>query len=118
MNKSKPVEEERFMKTSEMKDLIIGNLKARLPIIQGGMGVGISLSGLAASVANQGGIGVIATAGIGMQERDFSTNFARSNIRALKAQIQRTREMTRGIIGSEHHGRAVQLFGYGQNGGQ
>lgn len=52
------------MKMIKMKDLILGNLKAKLPIIQGGMGVGISLSGLAAAVANQGGIGVIATAGI------------------------------------------------------
>ncbi len=82
-----------------MKNLIIGHLKARLPIIQGGMGVGISLSGLSSAVANQGGIGVIAAAGIGMQESDFHSNFNGSNIRALKAQIRKARELTTGILG-------------------
>ena len=63
------------MKLAELPELIIGELKARLPIVQGGMGVGISLSGLASSVANEGGIGVIATAGIGMYETDYFSNF-------------------------------------------
>jgi len=88
------------MKNSSMKELIIGNLKAKLPIIQGGMGIGISLSGLAASVANQGGIGVIAAAGIGMQEGDFNKNFRNSNIRALKEHIQMARRMSGGILGA------------------
>ncbi|MDD5017723.1 MAG: nitronate monooxygenase [Eubacteriales bacterium] len=82
-----------------MKNLIIGDLIAKLPIIQGGMGVGISLSGLSSSVANQGGVGVIATAGIGMHEPDFNSNFLESNIRALRKQIQKARELSRGIIG-------------------
>jgi NAD(P)H-dependent flavin oxidoreductase YrpB (nitropropane dioxygenase family) len=88
------------MNLGKMKSLVIGNIKAKLPIIQGGMGVGISLSGLAASVANQGGIGVIATAGIGMSEPDYFTNFKEANIRALKEQIQKAREMSKGIIGA------------------
>ena len=46
--------------------LKIGNLKVRIPIIQGGMGVGISLSGLASAVANEGGLGVISCAGLGL----------------------------------------------------
>ena len=87
------------MEISKMKDLIIGNLKAKLPIIQGGMGVGISLSGLASAVANQGGIGVIATAGIGMQERGFFKNFEQSNITALIEQIREARRASKGIIG-------------------
>lgn len=82
-----------------MKNLIIGNLKAKLPIIQGGMGIGISLSGLAAAVANQGGIGVIAAAGIGMQERDFNKDFINSNIRALKEHIRMSKRMSGGILG-------------------
>ena len=41
-----------------MKTLKIGNLLAKVPIVQGGMGVGISLSGLASAVANAGGVGV------------------------------------------------------------
>ena len=48
-----------------MKALRIGSLVIATPIIQGGMGVGISLSGLAAAVANEGGIGVISAAGLG-----------------------------------------------------
>lgn len=49
-----------------MKALKIGELTARIPVIQGGMGVGISLSGLAGSVAACGGVGVISTAQIGI----------------------------------------------------
>ena len=63
------------------------------------MGIGISLSGLASAVANEGGIGVIATAGIGMNEPDFSTNFLEANIRALRKEIRKARELTKGIIG-------------------
>lgn len=88
------------MNALKMKELIIGNLKSRLPIIQGGMGVGISLAGLAGAVANQGGIGVIATAGIGMQEKDFRSNFRQSNIRALIDQIRNARSISKGgVIG-------------------
>ncbi len=82
-----------------MKDLIIGNLKAKLPVIQGGMGVGISLSGLASAVANQGGVGVIATAGIGMQEYGCNRDFEQSNINALIEQIKKARSASKGIIG-------------------
>jgi NAD(P)H-dependent flavin oxidoreductase YrpB (nitropropane dioxygenase family) len=87
------------MNYKEMPRLRIGELEAKIPIIQGGMGVGVSLSGLASAVANEGGIGVIATAGIGMLEPDFSTNFKEANKRALRKEIRKTREMTDGIIG-------------------
>ena len=87
------------MNTNNLKELKIGDLTAKLPIIQGGMGVGISLSGLASTVANEGGIGVIATAGIGMLEPDFSTNWLEANIRALKKEIKKARELTKGILG-------------------
>jgi nitronate monooxygenase len=79
--------------------LSIGDLTAPLPIIQGGMGVGVSLSGLAAAVASQGGIGVIATAGIGMLEKDFFTNFLAANTRALQKQIRRARALSPGLLG-------------------
>lgn len=81
------------------KSLIIGDLTAKLPVIQGGMGIGISLSGLAAAVANEGGIGVISAAAIGMLEQDFSTDYVEANIRALKKEIRKARELTRGILG-------------------
>jgi nitronate monooxygenase len=82
-----------------MKELKIGNLVAKLPIIQGGMGVGISLSNLASAVANQGGIGVIAVAGIGLLEPDFGTNFLEANLRALRRHIRLAREKTSGLLG-------------------
>ena len=87
------------MKLVKLPELIIGELKARLPIVQGGMGVGISLSGLASAVANEGGIGVIATAGIGMYEPDYFSNFLEANIRALRKEIRKAREKTNGILG-------------------
>lgn len=79
--------------------LKIGDSKADIPIIQGGMGVGISLSGLASAVANQGGIGVIAANAIGMLERDYFKNGKEANIRALRKEIRKTKEKTDGIIG-------------------
>ena len=54
-----------------MKPLKIGDIEARLPIIQGGMGIGISLGGLAGAVAKEGGVGIISTAQIGFREEDF-----------------------------------------------
>jgi len=82
-----------------MKELHIGDLIARIPIIQGGMGVGVSLSGLASAVANEGGIGVIAAAGIGMLEPDGFANYVEASKRRLKAEIRKAREATQGILG-------------------
>ena len=63
------------------------------------MGVGISLSGLASAVANEGGIGVISAAMIGMGESDITKNFIEANIRALENEIRKAREKTKGILG-------------------
>lgn len=82
-----------------METLRIGNIQAKLPIVQGGMGVAISLSGLASAVANEGGIGVISAAGIGMREPDYMKNFREANRRALRKEIRTTRSLTQGIIG-------------------
>jgi nitronate monooxygenase len=79
--------------------LEIGDLVCQVPIVQGGMGVGISLSGLAAAVANEGGIGVIAGAMIGIGEPDVSKNPAEANIRALRREIRNARSLTKGVIG-------------------
>jgi nitronate monooxygenase len=87
------------MSDHPLPKLRIGNLTAKLPIIQGGMGVGVSLSGLASAVANQGGIGVIAAAGIGMLEDDFDKNFKESNARALRREILAAKTQTGGLIG-------------------
>jgi nitronate monooxygenase len=82
-----------------MNTLKIGDLTAKIPIIQGGMGVGVSLSGLASSVANEGGVGVIAAAGIGMLQPDGFSDYLGSSVRALRQEIRRAREMTQGILG-------------------
>ena len=82
-----------------MKNLVIGNLTAKLPIIQGGMGVGISMSKLASAVANEGGIGVISSACVGMFEPDLNKNYLEANTRALKSEIRKAKEMTKGILG-------------------
>ena len=55
-----------------MQALRIGGLEIKVPIIQGGMGVGISLHGLASAVANEGGVGVISSAGLGLLYRHVS----------------------------------------------
>jgi nitronate monooxygenase len=82
-----------------MKGLKIGDLKVTVPIVQGGMGVGISLSGLASAVANEGGVGVISSAGLGLLYSDFPGNFLEASIHGLKEEIRKAREKTLGVIG-------------------
>ncbi len=82
-----------------MKTLQIGNLLAPVPIVQGGMGVGISLSGLASAVANEGGIGVISSAGLGVIYNGYSKDYRKASVWGLRQEIRKAREATRGIIG-------------------
>jgi nitronate monooxygenase len=82
-----------------MNELRIGNLAIAVPIIQGGMGVGISLSGLAAAVANEGGVGVISSAGLGLLYKNSSENLFEASIYGLKEEIRKAREKTIGVIG-------------------
>ncbi|MGL5732437.1 MAG: nitronate monooxygenase, partial [Bacteroidales bacterium] len=82
-----------------MKNLKFGELTARVPIIQGGMGVGISLSGLASAVANEGGVGVISSAGLGLLYNKLSSNYAEASILGLKEELRKAREKAKGIIG-------------------
>lgn len=82
-----------------MKPLYIGSLQIKLPIIQGGMGVGISLSGLASAVANEGGIGVISSAGLGLLYRQKPADFFKDCIWGLKEELRKVREKSNGLIG-------------------
>lgn len=82
-----------------MDVLKLGNLSIAVPVFQGGMGVGISLSGLAAAVANEGGVGVISSAGLGLLYKDLSSDFLEASILGLKEEIRKAREKTLGIIG-------------------
>lgn len=81
-----------------VKPLQIGELIARVPVIQGGMGVGISLSSLAGAVAAEGGIGIISTAQIGYRESDFDVDPIGANLRAIGLEIRKAREIARGGI--------------------
>lgn len=81
-----------------MKTLKIGELTARIPVIQGGMGVGISLSGLAGSVAACGGVGVISTAQIGYRDPEFEKYPIKTNLRVIGEEIQKAREIAKGGI--------------------
>ncbi|MGM0441063.1 MAG: NAD(P)H-dependent flavin oxidoreductase [Elusimicrobiota bacterium] len=81
------------------RHLDIGGLKVEVPIVQGGMGVCVSLSGLASAVAQEGGVGVISATGIGMREDDFLSDFMKANRRALKEELRRAKSKTSGVIG-------------------
>jgi nitronate monooxygenase len=83
----------------QLPPLIIGDLTISIPIIQGGMGVGISLSGLSSAVANQGGVGVIAAAMPGIHESDIATDPDAANIRVLTREIRKAKQLTSGVLG-------------------
>lgn len=82
-----------------MNPLRIGSLAIPVPIIQGGMGVGISLSGMASAVANEGGVGVISSAGLGLLYRNLATDYLEASIEGLKEELRKAREKTVGVIG-------------------
>ena len=80
--------------------LKIKNIEAKIPVIQGGMGVGISLGGLAGAVAKEGGIGVISAAQIGFREPDFDTDTKAANLRAIRKEYEKARKIApKGVIG-------------------
>lgn len=84
----------------QIKPLVIRDLKAKIPIIQGGMGVGVSLSSLAGAVAAEGGVGIISTAQIGYDEPDWDKNPIEANLRAIERHIKMARKKAlNGIIG-------------------
>ena len=82
-----------------MKSFFIGKSEIRLPIVQGGMGVGISLNGLASAVANEGGIGVISAAGLGLLYPRHKGAYPENCIFGLREEIRKAREKTDGVIG-------------------
>lgn len=85
---------------NKLKPLKIGELVVEKPIVQGGMGVGISLSSLAGTVAKAGGMGIISTAQIGFREPDFSENPLKANLRAIGRELEKAREIApQGVIG-------------------
>jgi len=86
---------------NHIKPLKIGHLVAKIPLIQGGMGVGVSLSSLAGAVAAEGAIGVISTAQIGFNMPDFEKHPLAANLQAVKDHIRLAKEKSKGgIIGA------------------
>lgn len=82
------------------RSLKIGDKIAKLPIIQGGMGVGVSLSKLAGAVAKAGGVGLISTAQIGYREPDYEKHPLEANLRAVESEIKKAKEIAPdGVIG-------------------
>lgn len=89
--------------------LRIGQHIARYPIVQGGMGVRISGANLAAAVANAGGIGIISTAGLGLNSPYFDpqqpgpqrqAQFFEANRLALIDELRLARTLSpTGVIG-------------------
>ncbi|MGB3366258.1 MAG: nitronate monooxygenase [Acidaminobacteraceae bacterium] len=83
-----------------LPSLKIGDLLVKLPIIQGGMGVGVSMSNLAAAVAREGGIGIISGAQVGYKEEDFRKQNDLANINGLTKEIRKAKELApNGLIG-------------------
>ena len=83
-----------------IKPLKIGSLTVEKPIIQGGMGVGVSLGNLAGAVAKEGGIGIISSAQIGYREPDFDKDPLAANLRAIRKEYEKARKIAPdGVIG-------------------
>lgn len=84
----------------EITPLKIGKKEARVPLLQGGMGVGISMGGLAGAVAAAGAVGIISAAQPGFMEPDFDRDPLGANLRAMKQELEKARSIApRGIIG-------------------
>lgn len=97
MRLTKPVKTGEGMK---LEPITMGSLKIPVPIFQGGMGIGVSMSGLAAAVAKCGGVGIISAAQPGYNEPDFKKHPTEANIRALKREVSKAVEEVAGVKGA------------------
>jgi len=87
------------MPIEKLPTLRIGDLEINPPIIQGGMGVRVSMANLASAVANEGCAGIIASVGLGHFENYPGSEQVRVNEKALREQIRKARTLTNGVIG-------------------
>lgn len=90
--------EQKISEHIDNRPLVIGNLVVERPVIQGGMGVGISLSSLAGTVAKEGGMGIISTAQIGFREPDFKSHQLEANLRTIGTELRKAREIAPGGV--------------------
>ena len=86
-----------------MSNVEIGEKRLHLPLIQGGMGVGVSLSRLAGNVAKCGAMGVISSAQIGFRDSDFADHTKEANRRAILQEVKKAKEIAEG------HGLTFQI---------
>ena len=87
------------MNINSISELKIGDLVVKKAVIQGGMGVGVSLSGLASAVANEGGIGVISTVAVGAIGNEIERNSIKKNMERVRFEIRNAKKLTDGVIG-------------------
>ncbi len=85
--------------SNKLPPLIIGDLKINTPIIQGGMGVKVSTSALASAVANCGGAGTIASAGLAYGMDETTKAYIELSNKALQKEIRQAKKLTKGIVG-------------------
>lgn len=90
--------EQKISERIDNRPLVIGNLVVERPVIQGGMGVGISLSSLAGAVAKEGGMGIISTAQIGFRDPDFKSHQLEANLRTIGTELGKAREIAPGGV--------------------
>ena len=88
--------ESEILKMKLMKSLNLKDKFLKLPIIQGGMGIGVSRCRLAGAVAKEGGMGVLSTAQIGYDDPDFTKHPEETNLRVLPEQIRKAKEIADG----------------------
>lgn len=100
----------------KLPTLEIGNLKIKYPIVLGAMGIGVTRSGLAAAVTNAGGLGVISGVNLGFEEPDFLTDTLEANLRALKNEIRKAKELVKGgaigvnfMVAMNHYAEHVKV---------
>jgi len=78
----------------------IGKKWTKFPVVQGGMGIGVSAGRLAGSVAACGGVGTISAVGIGYKQVDHFKAFMESNLRAMEEEFNKARALSKdGVIG-------------------
>lgn len=79
-----------------LKSVQLGNKELKIPIIQGGMGVGVSLSNLAGNVMKQDCMGVISAAHPGYRKETFRKDSMQANCDAILEEVQKARAISEG----------------------
>ena len=92
--------------------LIVGDLVVENPVVQGGMGVGISLAGLAGAVAKAGGMGIISAAQIGFRDPEFEKNPQKANLKAIVSELRKAREISGTDLSEHSNGKHRPVLGF------